>query len=132
MFLNQLTEKEKEAFISLSIHAAKSNGEFAEEERNMISEYCKEMNLVFVADDIMKLDEIFDLFAKADIEEKRIALLELLGLMYADGSFDNLENQFVKNFIHAIGLTEEELVKQEELLKKYMEIIEEMATAIHI
>ena len=29
MFLNQLSDKEKNAFISLSVHASKSNGVFA-------------------------------------------------------------------------------------------------------
>ena len=47
MFLGQLSEKEKNAFISLSIHASNSNGVFANEEKVMIQDYCKEMGIPF-------------------------------------------------------------------------------------
>ena len=47
MFLNQLSLEEKEAFLSLSVNAAKANGEFTAEEHLMIEEYCREMGIAF-------------------------------------------------------------------------------------
>ena len=38
MFLDQLNSKEQEAFLSLSVHAAKANGVVEEEEKDMIEE----------------------------------------------------------------------------------------------
>lgn len=47
MFLSQLSEKEKNAFISLIMHVSNFNGIFADEEKVMIQEYCKEMDIPF-------------------------------------------------------------------------------------
>ena len=47
MFLNQLSNKEKKAFINLSMMISKSNGVFDEAEQEMIQAYCKEMEIAF-------------------------------------------------------------------------------------
>lgn len=41
MFLNQLSNREKNAFISLSVKISEANGVFDELEKEMIQEYCK-------------------------------------------------------------------------------------------
>lgn len=133
MFLNQLSKEEKEKFISLSVYAAKANGEVAMEEMAMLEEYCKEMGIVFFnADSISTMDEIIEVYKNSDIVTKRIVILEMLGLLYADGNYDEKESQFATEFAINIGLNEKELAKQETLLKKYLEIMEEMVVAINI
>lgn len=88
MFLNQLSKEEKEKFISLSVYAAKANGEVAMEEMAMLEEYCKEMGIVFFnADSISTMDEIIEVYKNSDIVTKRIVILEMLGLLYADGEY---------------------------------------------
>lgn len=47
MFLNQLSNEEKNAFISLSVKISEANGVFDELEKEMIQEYCKEMEILF-------------------------------------------------------------------------------------
>lgn len=42
MFLNRLELIKKEAFVSLAVKAAEANGHVADEEYQMIEEYCKE------------------------------------------------------------------------------------------
>ena len=130
MFLNQLSTEEKELFISLSVHAAESNGDFAEEERSMLQEYCKEMN-IFDASQDKPMSEIISTYKNSNITVKRIVLLEILGLLYADGVYDEKENKFASEFAVSIGLKEEDVIKQEELLKRYLELMKEMVIAIN-
>ena len=47
MFLNQLSNKEKKAFINLSMMISKSNGVFDEAEQEKIQAYCTEMEIAF-------------------------------------------------------------------------------------
>ena len=62
MFLSRLSKKEKEAFISLSVHASNSNDVFADEEKLMIQGYCKEMDIPsWNIEDTISMDEIVDI-----------------------------------------------------------------------
>ena len=133
MFLNQLNDDEKDMFISLSVHAAETNGDFADEENRMIQEYCKEMGVVFFdSKNIKPMSEVTDYFNSVDISVKRIVYLELIGLLYADGDFDELEQSFAKEFAEKIGLSQKEVDIQTNLLNKYLEITKEMFTAINL
>lgn len=128
MFLNQLTDIEKEAFISLSVHAANSDGVFADEEKVMIHEYCREMELDDPDEDnIMSMKDIMAVFSKADIHNKKIVMLEILGLVYSDGEYATEEENFVKTYAMEVGLTEEDVEKQTELIVRYMEILKEIS-----
>lgn len=133
MFLNQLNNEEKEAFISLCVHAANSNGSFEVEEKQMISEYCKEMGIGFFdAGNVVSMESIVKIFKDDDISTKRIVVLELLGLMYSDGAYDDLEKKFVADFVEQINLSKVDMDTQENLLNKYLELVSEMVNSINI
>ena len=101
MFLNQLSEREKKAFLELTVHVSNSNGVFADEEKAMIQEYCKEMEIKeFNMDNIVPLEEIIGEIKKSSLHIKKIILLEILGLVYADGTYDADEKSFVLNFVN--------------------------------
>jgi len=108
MFLDRLNDKEKEMFLDLAVYAAQANGVVEETEKYMIMQYCKEMGVAFY--DISRLhtlEEIIGVFAKTSKEKKKIVVLELLGLCYADNEFDNIEDAFVKKVSNDIGLKDE-------------------------
>lgn len=131
MFLNQLSDKEKNAFISLSVHASKSNGVLAEEEKAMIQEYCKEMDIpLFDANDAISMDEIVAVFNESELTIKKIVLLEMLGLVYSDGEYDDSEKGFVIEYANKIGLTDEDVEKQTEAVKTYLDALKKVAEAI--
>jgi tellurite resistance protein len=131
MFLNQLSEMEKNAFISLSVHVSNANGVFAEEEKAMIQEYCREMGIPFFdADNSMHMEEIVATFGKSDIRIKKIVLLETLGLAYSDGVYDDSEKSFIKEFAKKIGLTDEDVDKQTIAIKEYLEALKKVAEVI--
>ena len=131
MFLGKLSEKEKNGFISLSVHASNSNGDFAEEEKMMIQEYCKEMGIPFFdANNAISMDEIIAVFQESDQPIKKIILLETLGLVYSNGVFDESEKGFISDFAKKIGLTEEDVVKQTAAIKEYLAALKKVAEAI--
>lgn len=110
MFLANLSEQEKELFIALSIHAANANGEFNEDEEELIKSYCYEMNVLFFNPSKMAtMEEITTYFRSAKEKVKRIVALELIGLMYVDGKFDDAERIFANKFFKEIGLNEEKI-----------------------
>lgn len=131
MFLNQLSNHEKEAFISLSVHAAKANGIFEEEEKSLIEEYCREMAIEESdLENIMTMEEVEAVFSKSENHIKKIVLLEVFGLVYSDGQYDSEEKGFIGDFVQEIGLGAEEAEKLQKLIIKYLEVLKEISVAV--
>ena len=107
MFLNQLSNEEKNAFISLSVKISEANGVFDEVERAMIQEYCKEMEIPFFnTEKADSIDAIVEVFKNATDHVKRIVILEALGLAYSDGEVDYEEDNLMSSFVGKIGIEE--------------------------
>ena len=131
MFLGRLSEKEKNAFLSLSVHASNSNGVFAEEEKMMIRGYCKEMEIPFFdVEKTIPLDKVVELFKESELSIKKIVLLEILGLLYSDGVVDDSEKKFVNEYAKKIGLTKEDVEKQTAAIKEYIHVLKKVAEVI--
>ncbi len=124
MFLRELSKKEKEAFISLSVYVSKSNGFFAEEEKKKMEEYCREMEIpLFEMDNVISLEEIVDVFKNSNLHIKKVVLLESLGLVYADGLYDEKEKNFIKEYAEKIGLTYDIVEEQTTVIKEYLDAL---------
>lgn len=131
MFLNQLNQKEKETFMSLSVHVANSNGILADEEKEMIQEYCREMGLdSFNVKDAVPMEDVLTVFKQSDLHIRKIVLFEILGLAYADGEYEDTEDDFIIQFATAIGLNKETLEEQETLLVEYLEILKKIVQIV--
>ena len=131
MFLNQLSEREKKAFLELTVHVSNSNGVFEDKEKAMIQEYCKEMEIKeFNMDNIVPLEEIIGEIKKSSLHIKKIILLEILGLVYADGTYDADEKSFVLNFVKEIGLSDETAEAQTVVIKEYLNVLQKITEAI--
>lgn len=131
MFLNRLDPIEKEAFVSLAVKAAEANGQVADEEYQMIEEYCMEMGIAFFdAKNVKPVETVIDIFSKADEQHKKIAVLEIIGLMYADGGYDDEERAFVDSFAKGIGVLPESVKKCEDTLVKYVDMTRELLGCI--
>ncbi len=131
MFLNRLSEKEKNAFLSLSIHVSNANGKFHDAEKDMIQEYCREMGIPFFdAGSPQAMDEIIAVFKEADAHIKKIVLLEILGLAYADGNYDQSEKTFVLDCAEKIGLTDSDIEKTTAVIREYLAVIQKIGEVI--
>ena len=132
MFLNRLNETTNESFLKLCVHASLSNGNFAEEEKEILFAYCREMN---VQENIPDTPETFEELVKiisseTSNEEKNIFILEILALIKSDGIYDEKEQEFMKKLANGLGVSDEVLVKYNNLLEKYLEIGKELYAAI--
>ena len=107
MFLDRLNDNEKVMFLDLAVYVAQCNGVVDVQEKNMLLQYCHEMGIAFY--DVSKLhlfDDVKTCFSKSSESIKRIVVLEILGLCYADGEFDNIEKSFVYGFANSIGVND--------------------------
>lgn len=131
MFLNQLNKKEKETFMSLSAHMANANKIIADEEKEMIQEYCREMGLVsFDIKDAIPMEDVLGVFQQSDLHIRKVVLFEILGLAYADGEYENSEDAFVIQFAKAIGLSKETVEEYETLLLEYLGILKKIVQIV--
>ena len=131
MFLGSLNQNEKEAFISLAIRAAESNDQFSDDEKAMISEYCREMDMSGYEQDVPKtIEEIVDCYINSEERHKKIVVLELIGLMYADGYYDAKEQKFVTSFADKIDVSSDMVKKIENIIMQYVDITGKILTII--
>ena len=110
MFLNRLSNEQKEMFLDLCIHASKSNNNFDDDEKLIIEQYCDEMHIDVRFDEKLTLQEIAEklptISSKSDI---RIVLLETASLLLSDNIYDESEKQFFESFAEKAGVSREEL-----------------------
>lgn len=132
MFLNKLEKNTKDLFLKLCIHAALSNGVFADEQKEMVKAYCREMN---IPEDIPEFNDTFEelldqISLKTTNQEKKIIVLEILGLIKSDGIYDEKEKLFMKSLIKGINVNEDVLNKTQSLLEIYTVVCKELYTLI--
>ena len=131
MFLNQLSYQEKKMFLDLSIHVAKANSVLTIEEKELISQYCTEMQMPAIElYETEAFETVTDYFSLADDRVKKIVLLEILGLAYVDGKYDEDELRVVKNFVEAVGVSQEEYDKLHQAINEYYKVCNKLAEAI--
>lgn len=131
MFLNRLTEQEKEDFYYLAVKAAEVNGVVEDEEKELISEYCREMMIdIPEKPDGISIEELKKRFSLASDSHKRITVFELLGLMYVDGVFDEEEKSFVNAFVKGINMSEDVFASVIHCVDRYVETVTEISETI--
>ena len=63
---------------------------------------------------------------------KKTVLLEMIGLMYADGDYDEDERQFVKSIATGIGLTNGDVEKYDGFILKYISLVKDTLEDIQL
>lgn len=132
MFLSQLSDKNKEDFLKVCTCAALSNNVFADEEKEILYVYCREMD---IEEHIPESKEDFDtligrLRGETNDEEKRIIVFETLAFIKSDGTYDEKEQDFMLKLTTGLGLSKEDLDRFDSLLEKYLLVEQELFDAI--
>jgi uncharacterized membrane protein YebE (DUF533 family) len=132
MFLNQLSEVTKELFLKVCVNAAWSNGVFANEEEEMIAAYCREMNIPeIVPNHGENITSTLTLLSEnASSKEKNIIILEILGLVKADGRYEENEMAFMDSLVTGLKVNEDVLNKITNLLEQYTSACNELYVTI--
>jgi len=104
MFLNRLGSDEKVAFLELAHHVARSDNDFNEDQKNIISKYCLEMQM----DDIAYDEEQFDIYSTLDKiqnhRSRKIVLLEIMALIYSDDFLHEGERKVLEKVLEEFDL----------------------------
>ena len=132
MFLNQLENKNKRLFLKVCVLASLSDGVFAKEEREMITAYCKEMNVPEEVPDCPEtMNDLLEEIAQNTSEkEKKIIVLEILGLLRSDGIFEDMEKTFVDTLAEKLDVPYYVFDQINSLLKVYTAVYQELYSTI--
>lgn len=132
MFLIELSDIEKEAFVSLCYHASMSNGYVDEDESLVIKSYCQEMNIDYVScDNAMPMEEACNVFIASSDKIKKIVIFEILGVMLADGIYDEKEKEYVSTLSRRINVSTEVMNELTVLIEDYMECVKRISSTIY-
>ena len=133
MFLNRLSAEEKNAFLVLAHHVARSDADFSAEERIIIAKYCMEMQI----DDIddydetpFDLEQILDQFETAS--HRNIVLLELMALVYADGRLAQQESMLLDQFVEHCHMNPNLSIIYKEWAKNILSLYTQGEALIHL
>ncbi len=105
MFLSELKDEQKDLFLDLGIHLSMSDGRFSDIEKNTIRQMCKEMEIGERLEANIEFDAALNrLSENATVREKRIVLLEMAGIVMADGVYSPEEKTTVENISNTLGV----------------------------
>lgn len=122
MFLNLLNPKEKDDFLKLAVAAIKADGVIEDAEMQTLSAYANEMQIpVCNTDDPVDVDAVVGEFASnSTVQVKRIVLVELLALVFADGDYSAEEKGLVQQIANAFNFNADLVEHVVDLEKSYM------------
>ncbi len=123
MFLRDLNQEEKKAFLSLAFKIIKCDGCLAQEEKERIEEIRVETGL-FTETELMdkSIEELVNIFSSK--ESKKSALIEAVRLAYIDGEYDNQEQKILRAMALGFGFNEKEAMEIENWVLDLNKLIE--------
>ncbi len=131
MFLDLLTNEEKEWFMDLAIKAVESNGKIAKEETVMLRTFANEMKISPRSSTNEELKTILQNFENnSSKKSKRIVLFELIGTLFADNEFDDLERNFLSEVSNSFEIAESDKNEMISEISKYSELFNEICKIV--
>lgn len=119
MFLEEFNKKESVVFINLVQLLANADEILAENEKNLIADYMKELSLT--NENIKSLsfqESISELKASTD-RIKNIIYFELVGVAISDGAYDSKEIEFLNKLACEFNITKD---KQQDFLDYFKKV----------
>lgn len=124
MFLRQLSNEQKELFLTLADRAAEANGIVDLSEQRMLEAYADEMDIPIRLMEALSVQEICErLTGVSSQKELGQMAFELVGLVLSDGEYDGSEKTFMLAVANAFGITPERLGKMFMLVSEYSDLV---------
>jgi hypothetical protein len=120
MFLGNLAENEKRAFLVLAEKVLKADNIVAETELIMLRAFAQEMGLSETNSNLSE-DETYTILDVSENKTKRAVYAELLSLAFVDSIFEEKEIECLKNIQEKLGVPEIFTKKVRDWLISYME-----------
>jgi len=106
MFLNSMKDDEKERFLELAYKMARIDGNYAEEEDEIISSYKAELGIDNIGD-TGSIDELIDFFANRNESVKKIVFFEIYGMICADNKIEKSEEKIFEKIKIKFAISKE-------------------------
>jgi uncharacterized tellurite resistance protein B-like protein len=106
MFLNRLNQEEKVAFLEIAHHIARSDNDFSEDQKTIIAKYCMEMQIEDIDFNESGFDLSITLSKIKNEKSQKIALLEVMALVYSDSVLHEEEKKVLSQMVSGFGLSE--------------------------
>ncbi|MDO4952260.1 MAG: hypothetical protein Q4E34_00355 [Synergistaceae bacterium] len=132
MFLQQLNETQKRQFLTFAMHIASIDNDFSSDEEAMLVLYCNEMNIPYNRQQIAEFNQIKiqEFKSNSSIKERKIFILELVGLAMCDNNFDTKEREFLETLAVAFDVPISFISECEDCINKYLEIQSKMISLV--
>ncbi len=112
MYLNLLDEQERKDFLELAHHMMGLDNFHHEEEIQVFESYKHECHmLTYKISRQDNLEDIINHLKNSSSKIKKIILIELFGILLADGEVHENETTFISYLANSFGITSEELEK---------------------
>lgn len=105
MFLANLTEKQKPAFLSLAYALILADGILSDDEISMVEQYKLEMALTINLEELQgETEQAVCVFKTASMTVKKKVIFELIALAYADNDYAIEENHLLSEIVESFGM----------------------------
>ena len=129
MFLQVMNTEEKEKFLELVYKIANIDGEYAEEEQEIVNSYKNELGLSKVPE-TSDIDGLVRYFSAKATELKKIVLFETVGIINADEKIEKEEADLLDKMSGAFGLDKDVVDRIKSVAKKLQDVYDEVYSAL--
>ena len=129
MFLNVLDQDEKMKFMELVYKVANCDGEYAEEEAEIIKNYQLELGINEIPNTASE-QELIEYFATKSETIQKIVYFELYGLISADNNISDDEVLMMEKFVSKFSLTTQQLNSIKLMVEKLQKVYDEIYDVI--
>ncbi|MEE0863230.1 MAG: hypothetical protein U0L79_09635 [Lachnospiraceae bacterium] len=131
MYLSILEREKKKLFYQLAVAIASVDCVCSDEEKIMLNSYCKEMDLKYPEIDIKPIDEILQKLNEiTNIQEKKIIIFEVVGLVLADKICNAKEEEVLRCIEKVFDMDINYTNKCKELIVEYLRLQEKINTEV--
>jgi tellurite resistance protein len=120
MFLAELQQEEKQAFLELAARVATIDGNVSIYENSILNKYKKEMGLKNYKPENRSMEEILKVFQTK--RSQNIVLAELFQLIYCDGVFHDQESEYIRLIKEHFGFNPDEYGSFKDWIEKIREL----------
>ena len=126
MYLNKLTDEQRQLFLDLCIHAAMTNEDFDRTEKELIRQYCGEMGIADVRYTPEKpFDEVCGKLAEiCTMADIKVIILNIATLILSDNIYDESEKLFMRTLARKLKLSRDDYEEAVDYVKQL--------TAVHV
>ena len=123
MFLGNLAENEKAAFLCLAENIIKADGITSDSETAILNNFIQELHIKDEKSSL-SVEESYNIFADSDELTRRGIYIELFSLAMADNTYDATEKDFLKIVSLRLNLSMDFIQRAEEWLIEYLNVLQ--------